>query len=90
MTTQQAITRLADELNINKIYAHHVFHNADKTRLFEDAARIVDEKPKPFVKWVGGKRQLLKQFREMGLYPPDGFDPFTNTYLGPFVGGGAV
>ncbi len=90
MTTLQTITKLADELNINKIYAHHVFHNADKTRLFEDAARIVNEKPKPFVKWVGGKRQLLRQFRDMGLYPPDAFDPLTNTYFEPFVGGGAV
>jgi len=53
MTTQQTITKLANELNINKIYARHVFHNADKTRLFEDATRIVNEKPKPFVKWVG-------------------------------------
>ncbi|MCB9811039.1 MAG: DNA adenine methylase [Candidatus Nomurabacteria bacterium] len=90
MTTQQTITKLAHELNINKIYAHHVFHNADKTRLFEDATRIVNEKPKPFVKWVGGKRQLLQQFRDMGLYPPDDFDPVTNTYFEPFVGGGAV
>jgi len=90
MTTQQTITKLANELNINKIYARHVFRSADKTRLFEDAARIVNEKPKPFVKWVGGKRQLLRQFRDMGLYPPDDFDPVTNTYFEPFVGGGAV
>jgi DNA adenine methylase len=90
MTTQQTITKLANELNINKIYARHVFHNADKTRLLEDATRIVSEKPKPFVKWVGGKRQLLRQFRDMGLYPPDDFDPVTNTYFEPFVGGGAV
>jgi len=90
MTTQQTIAKLATELNINKIYARHVFHNADKARLFEDATRIVNEKPKPFVKWVGGKRQLLRQFHDMGLYPPDGFDPITNTYFEPFVGGGAV
>lgn len=90
MNTSQTITKLANELNINKIYARHIFHNADKTRLFEDATRIVSEKPKPFVKWVGGKRQLLKQFRDMGLYPPDDFDPITNTYFEPFVGGGAV
>lgn len=90
MNTSQTIEKLADELNINKIYARQVFHIADKTRLFEDAARIVGEKPKPFVKWVGGKRQLLRQFREMGLYPPDAFDPLTSTYFEPFVGGGAV
>lgn len=90
MTALQAITKLADELNINKIYAHHVFYNADKKRLLEDAVRIVHEKPKPFVKWVGGKRQLLRQFRDMGLYPPNDFNPFTNKYFEPFVGGGAV
>lgn len=38
---------------------------------------------KPFVKWVGGKGQLLSQFKE--LYPKT-----FNKYLEPFVGGGAV
>lgn len=90
MTKQQTITKLAQDLNINKIYARHVFENANKTRLLEDAKRILAEKPKPFVKWVGGKRQLLQQFRDMGLYPPDYFDPDINSYFEPFVGGGAV
>ena len=45
---------------------------------------------RPFVKWVGGKRQLLKQFRELNLYPPECFNPESNTYFEPFVGGGAV
>ncbi|OHA57847.1 MAG: hypothetical protein A2114_01020 [Candidatus Vogelbacteria bacterium GWA1_51_14] len=58
--------------------------------MFDSIAKIIDEKPKPFVKWVGGKRQLLHQFRDLGLYPPEGFDPITNTYYEPFVGGGAV
>jgi len=44
-------------------------------------------KAKPFVKWVGGKRQLLKQFQD--LYPKD-FNPIVNRYFEPFVGGGAV
>ncbi len=52
--------------------------------------KLISQKPKPFVKWVGGKRQLLKQFRDLGLYPPELFDPTTNTYYEPFVGGGAV
>ncbi|MCK5413099.1 MAG: DNA adenine methylase [Candidatus Pacebacteria bacterium] len=56
----------------------------------DDFKRYVDENPRPFVKWVGGKRQLLKQFRDMDLYPPDDFDPKTATYFEPFVGGGAV
>jgi DNA adenine methylase len=44
-----------------------------------------NKKVKPFVKWVGGKRQLLKQFSEKGLYPKK-----FKTYHEPFVGGGAV
>ena len=44
---------------------------------------------KPFVKWIGGKRQLLSQFRELGLYP-SGFDDTGGRYFEPFVGGGAV
>ena len=37
----------------------------------------------PFVKWAGGKRQLLPQIKERmpGKY---------NNYFEPFVGGGAV
>lgn len=90
MTQNQTITKIADTFDINKIYARHLFYIANKDRMFEDIAKILDEKPRPFVKWVGGKRQLLRQFRELGLYPPEGFDPITNTYFEPFVGGGAV
>lgn len=90
MTQQQTIIKIADTFDINKIYARHLFHIANKDRMFEDIAKILDEKPRPFVKWVGGKRQLLRQFRELGLYPPEGFDPITNTYFEPFAGGGAV
>lgn len=49
-----------------------------------------EERPKPFVKWVGGKRQLLKQFRSMNLYPPERFNFDKARYFEPFVGGGAV
>lgn len=49
-----------------------------------------EAKAKPFVKWVGGKRQLLKQFKKMNLYPPYKFDVETGKYFEPFVGGGAV
>lgn len=45
-------------------------------------------KPKPFVKWAGGKGNLLKQLEE--LLPPN-FDKLQNvTYIEPFVGGGAM
>ena len=39
--------------------------------------------PKPFVKWVGGKRQLVPEL--LGLFPEQ-----AGTYFEPFVGGGAV
>lgn len=38
----------------------------------------------PFVKWAGGKRQLLSDIRRN--MPPEGF----NNYYEPFVGGGAL
>jgi len=90
MTTSQAILEIQRTFDINAIYAHKVFSLADKENLIEDAARIIAEKPRPFVKWVGGKRQLLLQFKEINLYPPDNFNPSTGTYFEPFVGGGAV
>ncbi len=39
--------------------------------------------PQPFLKWVGGKSQLLEQYSE--LFPIN-----FNTYHEPFLGGGAV
>lgn len=45
-------------------------------------------KAKPFIKWVGGKSQLIKQLE--ALLPAD-FDKKENvTYIEPFVGGGAM
>jgi len=90
MTQNQTITKIADTFSINAIYARRLFHIASKEHMFEDIAKLLEEKPKPFVKWVGGKRQLLKQFRDLGLYPPENFDPIKNTFFEPFVGGGAV
>lgn len=43
---------------------------------------------KPFIKWVGGKSQLLSQLKD--LLPAD-FETRKNvTYIEPFVGGGAM
>ncbi len=90
MIQNKVITEIANTFDINKIYAHRVFSLADKSNLIEDSSRIISEKPKPFVKWVGGKRQLLAQFRRLNLYPPEKFDPKNGKYFEPFVGGGAV
>jgi DNA adenine methylase len=91
MTVQAKRDYLLEHFDINVVYATRVAHELD-AELFtpEYIKKFLDEKPKPFVKWVGGKRQLLKQFKDRGFYPPSGFDPIKNTYFEPFVGGGAV
>jgi DNA adenine methylase len=43
----------------------------------------IDQNVKPFLKWVGGKTQLIKDITN---HIPDNF----NNYLEPFLGGGAV
>ena len=42
---------------------------------------------KPFIKWAGGKGQLLSQLDE---YLPSQLDGRPFTYIEPFVGGGAI
>lgn len=46
-------------------------------------SQILNVEPKPFVKWAGGKRQLLQVIEE---HLPTQF----GTYFEPFLGGGAV
>lgn len=45
-------------------------------------------KAKPFIKWVGGKSQLIGQLE--ALLPTDFDDRKDVTYIEPFVGGGAM
>ena len=45
-------------------------------------------KAKPFVKWVGGKGQLIEQLE--ALLPADFAERKNVTYIEPFVGGGAM
>ncbi len=42
----------------------------------------------PFLKWAGGKSQLLEKFR--GIYPPELTDHKIKNYYEPFLGSGAV
>ena len=89
-TSGLTATNIANAFDVNLIYARQLFQFVGKDSTLEDVQKLINAKPKPFVKWVGGKRQLLRQFRELGLYPPEDFNPTTNTYYEPFVGGGAV
>ena len=92
MPTDQ-IQELALKLNVHPIHVRLFLSNVQNNATADLATafkQYVDSNPRPFVKWVGGKRQLLRQFREMDLYPPHGFDPATATYFEPFVGGGAM
>lgn len=83
-------TKIAKTFDVNLIYARQLSKYLEKNSTIDDIQSLINAKPKPFVKWVGGKRQLLKQFRDLELYPPEDFDPVTSTYFEPFVGGGAV
>ena len=84
------VAGIANNFDINLMYARRLFQSINTNDDFDVIRKRISQKPKPFVKWVGGKRQLLKQFRDLELYPPELFDTSTHTYYEPFVGGGAV
>lgn len=64
------------------------YKNSEKENLAEDLFYEYRLGAKPFLKWVGGKRQLLEQFEE--LYPTELKLKKIKNYYEPFVGGGAV
>ena len=53
-----------------------------------DVALDVQLKVKPFLKWAGGKSQLLEKFRS--LYPTELLNGKIKNYYEPFIGSGAV
>lgn len=89
MTIADRVNHLVENYQLNPVFAMRVASSIDDFS-HENISFHLKEKPKPFVKWVGGKRQLLSQFRDRGFYPPQEFNPSKNTYFEPFVGGGAV
>lgn len=52
------------------------------------AVEAKPQPPKPFIKWIGGKTQLLKEIRKN--YPQGLETGEISTYVEPFIGGGAV
>lgn len=89
----QTIQEIAKELNVHELHVRLFLSNfkiSSPDEVIKSYKEYVDSNPRPFVKWVGGKRQLLKQFRDMNLYPPYAFNPEKATYFEPFVGGGAM
>ena len=75
-TTQKSIASFTgnDDQKINYL---------DGKRIQNRKAKSIVDVPKPFLKWAGGKRQLISQ---MDQYFPKKF----NKYIEPFVGGGAI
>ncbi len=51
-------------------------------------AEVEAKQVKPFLKWAGGKSQLLSQFEV--LYPAELKQGLIKRYIEPFIGGGAV
>lgn len=91
MKTTFDIKEIQAKFDINAIYARTVLGLLEERKIsILEVENLIKNKPKPFVKWVGGKRQLLKQFLLMNLYPPEKFNPKAGRYFEPFVGGGAV
>ena len=53
----------------------------------KNIATMPTQGAKPFLKWAGGKGQLLSQLDEL---LPIGLEEREFTYIEPFVGGGAM
>ena len=70
--------------HINKTKGIHT----DDWKIISLNSLIMKTKAKPFIKWVGGKGQLIEQLE--AKLPAD-FDNWDDaTYIEPFVGGGAM
>lgn len=71
---------LSDEIQNMKRNSHSLYNQVKNTDAFTPG--------KPFLKWAGGKGQLLEKFNE--FYPEELKAGTIQHYYEPFVGGGAV
>ena len=67
---------------------HHILFCKFAPNAFECMKSIKNISAKPFIKWVGGKTQLLDEVKR--FLPSDLGKRTGLTYVEPFVGGGAV
>jgi len=74
--TQKSILGFIDKKKEDYIYLNIKGYQNRK-------AKTIVDNPHPFLKWAGGKRQLISQ---MDSYLPKTF----NKYIEPFVGGGTI
>jgi DNA adenine methylase len=93
MDKKTSVNYIKKKFELNHILSQGILGNKklfSTSYIEEKINKFIISRPKPFVKWVGGKRQLLRQFIQRDLYPPANFNINKNTYFEPFVGGGAV
>ncbi len=91
MTTAERVNFLVCKYKVSPLYAEQIISKVPAdTFSDENITRLLKQKPKPFVKWVGGKRQLISQFHQINALTPKNFDQNINTFFEPFVGGGAI
>lgn len=93
IANKEILKEIAFRLNVHPIHLKVFLASSEDVSIDNvetEFKKRSEKNPKPFVKWVGGKRQLIQQFRERDLYPPEGFDSKNATYFEPFVGGGAM
>lgn len=90
MTISERVNHLIDNYDVNPLYAWRIADSVEENFSDDNIKKFIDNKPKPFVKWVGGKRQLINQFQKLGALSPKDFNPSKHTYFEPFVGGGAI
>ena len=65
-------------------YLHYILQEYPDTEHVKRVPQTkVDDPPKPFLQWVGGKREMIKQYEP---YLPKTY----GTYWEPFLGGGAL